>query len=64
MKEAALKIIEDSVVLKEDKDKTGEWIKAMLEELRTRASSLGGTYEAEMENVNSLIHKIERILNA
>jgi hypothetical protein len=63
IKEAALKMIEDTVVLKEDKDEMNEWTRAMLEELKTRASSLSAIYGDEMEKMNGLIHKIEAILD-
>jgi hypothetical protein len=63
VKEAVLKMIEDTVVSKEEKDETNKWIKAMLEKLKDRASSLSGIYKDEMEKVNGLIHEIEMLLN-
>jgi len=63
IKEAALKMVEDAVVLKEDKDEMNEWIRAMFEELKTRASSLSGIYGDEMQKVNGLIQRIEAILD-
>ncbi len=63
IKGTALKMIEDTVVSKEEKDETNKWIKAMLEELKDRASSLSGIYEDEMEKINGLIHEIEMLLD-
>jgi hypothetical protein len=63
IKEAALKMIEDSVVLKEEKDGTNKWVKAMLEELKDRASLLSGIYGDEVKKVNGLVHEIEMLLD-
>jgi hypothetical protein len=63
IKEAALKMIEDTVVSKEEKDGTNKWVKAMLEELKDRASSLSGIYGDEVEKVNGLVHEIEMLLD-
>jgi len=63
VKEAALKMIEDTVALKEDKDEMNEWTRAMLEELKTRASSLRGIYGDEMQKVIVLLHEIKEILD-
>jgi hypothetical protein len=63
IKEAALKMIEDSVVSKGEKDGTNKWVKAMLEELKDRASLLSGIYGDEVEKVNGLVHEIEMLLD-
>jgi hypothetical protein len=63
IKEAALKMIEDTVVSKEEKDGTNKWVKAMLEELKDRASSLSGIYGDEVEKVNGLVHEIGMLLD-
>jgi hypothetical protein len=63
IKEAALKMIEDTVVLKKNKDEMNEWIRAMLEELKTRAASLSGIYGDEMQKVVVLLHEINEILD-
>ncbi|MBM4140779.1 MAG: hypothetical protein FJ242_04680 [Nitrospira sp.] len=62
IKEAALKMIEDTVVSKEEKDETNKWIKAMLEILKGRASLLSSIYEYEVEKISSLVHEIEKLL--
>jgi hypothetical protein len=39
-----------------------EWVRIMLEELRTRVSSIGAAYAQELKGAAALLHKMEGVL--
>lgn len=61
VRNAALKMVEDSVSTKEENDAV-QWLNVMLKELKERVSALSGNYGHEMEKVSLLLNEIDEIL--
>jgi hypothetical protein len=62
IKEATVRIIEESASEGEYKSETGQWLRAMLGELKTRVSSLEAAYEADMKMAKAVIEETEALL--
>ncbi len=62
VREAAVTMIKEAVLPADEETTSEEWIKIMLEELRTRMASIGGAHEQELKNVPRLLDQIEETL--
>ncbi len=62
VREAAVTMIKEAVLPADEETTSEEWIKIMLEELRTHLASIGGAHEQELKNVPALLDQIEGAL--
>lgn len=62
VRESTVKMIKETVIPANEESTAEEWIKIMLEELKMRASTVGGAYAHELQGVNGMILEMENIL--
>ena len=62
VKDTTEKIIEEGVAAPDTPVTSEEWVRIMLEELRTRVSAIGDTSAQELKGVTGLLHEMEDIL--